>query len=487
MILEVIGRARRRLLWNAVAVEGTRAACLCLGLLILLLLLGTDILDWRYLLFIPAATVVAGASLTWRRIPSATAAARILDRRLGLQDAIATALFFGPGHTAPKVDEGMRQAQLAQTLPLVAAIDLGQTLPLRMPRLVYASAALALIGGGLVGLRYSVRGGLDLRAPATPAIALLIQSVTTQVANLQQWLNPIAPEIKGNDHSKDQAQLNDKTPSQSNPNFSDPQDVSRGNEPGLEKQDSKMASDDSPQGQLEASGEEQADRDGDSAQSDRTGRQGEPGQRDQRSAAKQDASGAGAESSVLNKVRDTVANLLSAMKPQSGGRGGTRAEFDRNSPKQDGQSSRGDDQQAGTASASEGQDRGDASSGRKDGSTSSAQANGTGADKQSSSGAGGDEGNKEMRLADQRAAMGKISVILGKRAKDVTGTASAEVISGEQALQTRYESRQVKHSGVEDNGERDQVPIELQAYVRQYLQAARGGTSRGETPVPKQK
>jgi hypothetical protein len=487
MILEVIGRARRRLLWNAIALEGARAACLCLGLLVLLLLLGTDILDWRYLLFIPAATMVGGACLTWRRIPSADEAARMLDRRLGLQDAIATALFFGPGHTARKVDEGMRQAQLAQTLPLVAAIDLGKTLPLRMPRLIYAGAALAVIGGGLVGLRYSVKGWLDLRAPATPAIALLIQNVTAEVANLQQWLNPMTPEIKGNDHPTEQAELNAKDTSQSNPNSNNPGDTSRSNEPGVEKQDSKMASDDPPDGQTEASGEEESARDGDSPQqSDHTGRRGEQRQRDQRSSANQDASGPGAESSVFNKVRDTVANLLSAVKPQSGGRGGNRAEFDRNSPKQDGQSGRGEDQD-GTASASEGQDRGDGSPGRKDGSTSSAQANGTGADKQSSSGAGGDEGNKEMRLADQRAAMGKISVILGKRAKDVTGTASAEVISGEQALQTRYESRQVKHSGVEDNGERDVVPIELQAYVRQYLQAARSGTSRGETPALKQK
>jgi hypothetical protein len=486
MILKVIARARRRLLWNAVAVEGTRAACLSLGLLVLLLLLGTDILDWRYLLFIPAATMLAGASLTWRRIPKADEAARILDWCLGLHDAIATALFFGPGHTAPKVDEGMRQAQFAQTLPLVAAIDLGKALPLRMPRLVYASAALALIGGGLVGLRYSVQGGLDLRAPATPAIALLIQSVTAQVANLQQWLNHIAPEMERTDRGTEQAKLNEKDRSQSDPNSRNPGDTSRGNEPGVEKQDSKMALDDPPAGQRDTSGEEQSAREDDSPeQSDRAGREGERGQRDQRSSAKQDVSGAGTESSVLNKVRDTVANLLSAMKLQPGGRG--IAELDRNSPKQDGKSGPGDGQQDGTASPSQGEDRGDALSGRKDGSTSSAQANGTGADRQSRSGAGSDEGNKQVRLAEQRAAMGKISVILGKRAKDVTGTASAEVISGEQALQTRYESREVKHSGVEDNGERDEVPIELQAYVRQYLQAARSGTSRGETPVPKQK
>src|SRR4051794_32738682 len=100
MILEVISRARRRLLWNAVTVEGARAVCFSLGILVLLLLLGTDILDWRYLLFIPTATMVAGTCRTWRRIPDRYQAAQILDRRLGLQDALSTALYYRPGRTS---------------------------------------------------------------------------------------------------------------------------------------------------------------------------------------------------------------------------------------------------------------------------------------------------------------------------------------------------------------------------------------------------
>jgi len=78
-------------------------------------------------------------------------------------------------------------------------------------------------------------------------------------------------------------------------------------------------------------------------------------------------------------------------------------------------------------------------------------------------------------------------VILGKRSKEVTGDTSMEVVSGEQTLQTRYQSRQAKHAGVEDTGERDEVPIELQSYVRRYLQAAKAGASRNETSGTKQK
>ncbi|HXA50882.1 MAG TPA: hypothetical protein VNV86_11280 [Candidatus Acidoferrum sp.] len=483
----MIARARRRMVWNAITVEGARAVCLSLGILVLLLLLGTDILDWRYLLFIPITTMVGGTCLTWRRIPGLYETAQILDRRLGLHDAISTALFYRPGHTSRIVDEGMRQAQHAQALPLAAAIDLRNALPLRMPRLIYAGAALALIGGGLVGLRYRVQGGLDLRAPATPSIAFLIQSVTQQVANLEEWLRQLEPELQRGDQGTKEAKLTEKDASGTDPNSRNPAEAGRGDEPGVEKPDSKMALDDPPAGQRDAAGDEQAGNEGNSPQqSDRLGKQGEQG-REQRSSANQGASSEGSESSLLNKVRDTMANLLSAMKPQSGGRGGTRAEMDRTSPKKDGKSDAGERQQDGQGSPSQADELGDGSPGRKDASPSSGQATGAGADKQLGTGAGQNEGDKELRLAEQRAAMGKISVILGKRSKEVTGDTSMEVVSGEQTLQTRYQSRQAKHAGVEDTGERDEVPIELQSYVRRYLQAAKAGASRNETSGTKQK
>lgn len=501
MILEVIARARRRLVWNAVTAEGARAVCLSLGILVLLLLLGADILDWRYLLFIPAATMVAGTCVMWRRIPSRYAAAQILDRRLGLQDALSTALFYRPGQTSRKVDEGMRQAQQIQTLALAAAIDIRKALPLRMPRLVYTGAALALIGGGLVGLRYRVLGGLDLHAPATPAIAHLIQSVTEQVASLQEWLKQLEPEVQAANKATKQGKVSDEDPSASGPNSKNPTDTGRGDEATAEKQDSKMASDDPPAGQREQSGEEQPGSEGNSQeQGDREGKQGQQGQ-GQRSAANQDASGAGSENSLMNKVKDTMANLLSAMKPQAGGNGGNRAEANANANSQKNGGKPGADdrqQQDGQSASAQAEGQGDGSQGKKDASRSPGQATGAGADKQPGTGAGRDEGNKELRLAEQRAAMGKISVILGKRSKDVNGSASMEVVSGEQTLQTRYENRQAKHSGVEDTGERDEVPIELQDYVRHYLQAAKAGSAGkstgsasrgavGETSVSKQK
>jgi hypothetical protein len=281
-----------------------------------------------------------------------------------------------------------------------------------------------------------------------------------------------------------QGKVSDEDPSASGPNSKNPTDTGRGDEASAEKQDSKMASDDPPPGQRDQAGEEQPGSEGNSPeQGDREGKQGQQGQ-GQRSSANQEASGAGSESSLLNKVKDTMANLLSAMKPKDGGSGGNRTEANANanSQKKNGKSGADDRQQDGSASSSQAAEQGDgAAQGKKDASRSPGQATGAGADKQPGTGAGRDEGNKELRLAEQRAAMGKISVILGKRSKDVKGSTSMEVVSGEQTLQTRYENRQAKHLGVEDAGERDEVPIELQNYVRHYLQAAKAGVAGKST------
>ena len=73
--------------------------------------------------------------------------------------------------------------------------------------------------------------------------------------------------------------------------------------------------------------------------------------------------------------------------------------------------------------------------------------------------------------------MGKISVILGKRSKESRDRLDGSRL-GEQELTTRYQNLQSKHAAVEDRGERDVVPVELQDYVRQYLQAAKESALR---------
>jgi hypothetical protein len=487
MILDVIARARRRLLWNAMAAESARAVCTGLGLLILLLLLGTDILGWRCLLLISAATLAVGVYLTWRRLPDNGSAAQLLDSRLGLRDAISTALFFWPARPPRQFDEGMRQAQRAYAQAIAARIDVRAALPLKLPRAVYAGAALALLAGGLFGLRYGVQGRLDLKAPAAPAVAHLIEAVKAQLANLEQLLQELAPDRPGGERGAQQAKLEKKSDSQPGPNAGAPTQNNDGEAQSAQKQDSAMALDESSENQSEQGGpqEGRGDQSANGEQSARQGNNNGPQRRQDQGSAAGDSSASNSDSSLLNKARDTLANLLSAVKPQSGGRNGNPMDMESNARQQSGKSNgkpgAGERPQDAAASSAQGDQQGTQSAQQGAGSPSPGQSQGTESDKQPGSGAGRDEGDRQIRRADQLAAMGKISQILGKRSRDVTGATSVEVVSGEQELTTRYENRKAKHVEVQDHAERDEVPVELQSYVRKYFQEVRTAANSGRS------
>jgi len=89
------------------------------------------------------------------------------------------------------------------------------------------------------------------------------------------------------------------------------------------------------------------------------------------------------------------------------------------------------------------------------------------------SGVGKADGDKSIKDAQQLQAMGKISEILGKRAKDIAGEVMVEVNGGKQQLRTQYTNSTAKHT--ESGGEihRDEVPLHHQHYVQQYFEEVR--------------
>ncbi len=95
------------------------------------------------------------------------------------------------------------------------------------------------------------------------------------------------------------------------------------------------------------------------------------------------------------------------------------------------------------------------------------------ATKQPGSGIGSEDGNKDIRQAEQLAAMGKISELIGKRSAAVTGEATVEVQTTSQQLHTAYVQSGAEHSqgGAEIN--RDEIPVALQPYVEQYFDQLR--------------
>src|SRR5438270_1255106 len=94
MIEALIRRARRRYVGNVPLAHAAYAASAAMGGVILLLIAGTQVLDWPFLLALSAGAVILGAYRTLRRVPSLYTVAQLIDQRLLLSDTLSTALFF---------------------------------------------------------------------------------------------------------------------------------------------------------------------------------------------------------------------------------------------------------------------------------------------------------------------------------------------------------------------------------------------------------
>ena len=254
---------------------------------------------------------------------------------------------------------------------------------------------------GLVGWRYSVHGRLDLRQPASPVFTHLINELKTQVANLEQFLKQFEPDRPQLDKATMQAGLTEKPEADSKSDSKGPAQPGGGEEPQAEKQDSSMALDKPPGNQGEGAGEPKSANNGNGAEQPNS--EGEQGRQDGGSSSG-DANSSGSESSMMNKVRDTVANLLSSMKPQSGNRsGGNRMETEgkararRQIERQEGRR-----RPAGEAQASPRREIRSRET-RKPGRAARHRWASSGEpDKQAGTGAGRDEGEKRIKLAEKR-------------------------------------------------------------------------------------
>ena len=205
MLSEVIARARRRLLWNALAFHFAIAVTVALAVLSLLLFLGTDILDWRWLIIVPATPLAAGAWIAFRRLPASYPTAQLVDRRLKLADSLSTALFFAVPNPSRRCDDEARQAQQADATRIAASVDLRQAIPIRFPRASYLAVLPAIVAAGLFDLRYRFDARLDLRPPLAAIVQQLLQDVTSELAKLEDQLQRLlTPDPQKDEEAKKQ-------------------------------------------------------------------------------------------------------------------------------------------------------------------------------------------------------------------------------------------------------------------------------------------
>ena len=479
----LVRQARRRVLGNQLFAQGANAGSAALVAFILLLLFGSQTLSWWVALAIPVAAASFGIFRVKRQMPSRYAVAQLVDGRLGLADHLSTALYFSEVDPGAQVAPDVRRAQFEEAARLAQTVEVRRAVPYTVPRAVYLMAGLALVAGSLFALRYGLSRRLDLRQPLA---SFLPESLTggklVHRAGNERRRSRQTPETPddGSTPSNQDRQSPGQDPNQE---FQTPGESATDAIAGMdaksvpmqkagERNDTEMASDD-------------ADSEGEGA-NDKNGEEGQDGQQGGKSAQsgkprngeKREAGNAGESSSLMNKLKDAFQNLLSKAKPQqNSAQHGKDQKSAAGKPQQgsqpngkDGQSRNGS-QQGDAQEGEDGQEAKNSESaqqGKGQGKSDSEQAS-----KQPGSGIGSQDGDKAIRNAEQLAAMGKISEILGKRSATISGEATVEVQTTNQQLRTPYAQKGAEHTQGGAEISRDEVPVALQPYVQQYFEQVR--------------
>jgi len=481
-LLNLVSRARRRFLHNELMAQGANAASAALMAFILLLLLGTQILDWRGIVSVTTLAAAAGLYRARKRLPAPYAVAQAVDRRLGLADTISTALYFNQEAAPAGPSPEIRELQMEQAGRMAGSADVRAAVPYRVPRAAYLVGALMVIAGSLFALRYGLSSRLDFK----PTLASMLPYQLPWHERVDAARNMQRPPQLADPQDDSGATL--ANPDQDPAGEPDPtaNDNSDGEgDPNAEKSSAskgqaKPGEKGGPGG--DADQEAQAEQGNDPQGGENAGQQGNNKQdANKQSAGKPEQANSGENSSLVNKVKDLFQNLLSSVKPPQTNPGNQQQNSDpnnqqgkgqQNAGKQDGKN--GQQQNNGNPGDSEeGQNGEQAKSpqdpqGKGNGKSDSQQAS-----KQPGSGIGNQNGDKTIKQAEDLAAMGKITELFGKRSASITGEATVEVEATSQQLHTPYAPRGAEHSQNGAEISRDEIPVAIEAYVQQYFEQVR--------------
>jgi hypothetical protein len=457
---ELLRRAQRRVLIQLLADKGAMALVVMLGGAVLLLLAGTQILDWYWLLLLGAAGFGVGAYQIRGRIPSLYRAAQRIDRQAGLADVLSTAQYFHE-HPDPQ-RQSICDLQRSSAESAARQVDLKSALPYHRSRYLIPASALAMAVLVLFGVRYAFLGSLDLRAPLV-AIAM------------DTWFGSDKTEIATNDAKKGAA----------NPEADQPPAPNAAKEEDEKLPESMM---ENPQEaettKTDAGGENKQGKEGDKgkesndqADKDKQGDQQQGDDKNQNGDSKENKEGdqngkqgnSKNESSMFDKVRDALANMLNKMKsdaPKQSQNGESRQNKNQQSSQKQQSENKGDSssqQNSGDQNADSKQEQSDAKGGKPDKPPQQESANSMG-DK---------TGEKTIKDAALLEAMGKITELLGKRQQTLTGEVMVEVGSTKQQLKTPFQQQQAPHQDSGSELHRDEVPLLYQQFVEQYFEEIR--------------
>ena len=478
------------MLWNEIMAQFAVAASIVMGGLVLLLVFGTQILNWRMPVALGIIALAGGSYRVAARLPSLYQVAISVDRRASLQDVLSTAFHFAdvqgvnPTHIAQ-----LRQAEKA-----AARLPLADAVPFTPPRALYAMAGLGLVASSLFALRYGIEHRLDLQPPlsrvlldtfgmsskdaTTPKSVQKRRGAAKRAEDFLSKLGITLPEAQDQ-----KAGVLDAAPSSALDSVGVPNtELDRSQSLSAKRTDPKGGG--SEKGKAESGGQESGEK-GDSASTGKNPADSPTGSREGPQQGEQAATkpgNASDSSSLMSKLRDAMANMFSKAKPQPNGASQKPSTSQGKPTGAQTQSAEKNAAAAGKGQQSPGQQTQDAQDGEQQGNSEDAQnATGKGAGKsadsqpasQPGSGAGKQDGLKDLKAAEQLAAMGKLSQIIGKRSANVTGDITIEVQSSSQQLRTPYSQRQAQHSQTSGDISRDEVPVALQPYIQQYFEEVR--------------
>jgi hypothetical protein len=499
LIIEFLQRARRRFLWNEVIAQSALGAALLMGGLVLLLVLGTQILDWRVIVALCLVGFGVAVYRMLKRIPSAYRIAVLVDTHAGLHDALSTAYHFSDPANASKTSATVHAVQKAHAESLIPQVDLETAIPFRMPRALYAMGVLGLVASSLFALRYGTSKKLDWSAPLSQ---LIIESLGLKDPEAKQ----LAAKKKNADGSQGEPLDSSGNPipkSEQKKNELDPLSptaLETAGDPDSsgEKMETASKGGDKTDGKDKGGDEGESEKaeggtpqNGKNSNDNPSGSQDGPQQGEQSGGKQSDSN----QSSLLSKMKDAMSNLLSKAKPQSNPQSGDKKQAGQGQQQQKAQNQnqsgeKGSDQKQ----QGESQDSADSQQGEKPGDSDNQQdsqgkGSGKNSDKQASSqpgsGIGKQDGAKEIAAAEQKAAMGKLSEIIGKRAANVSGEMMLDNQSGPQQLRTQYSKSSATHSASGGEISRDEVPVSLQGYVQQYFDEVRKAERAPAKQAPK--
>lgn len=455
-----------------------------MGGAILLMLIGTQILDWYWVLLLAVASLGIGIYRLRKTIPSQYRLAQRIDRRLNLADALSTASHFARADALGH--EAVRDRQRQDAEEIARGVDVRVGVPFARPRYAISAVALAAVAFGLFAVRYAVTGKLDMHQSLVQIALDTFFPAKAQVAknrlpkgmkspDLDQG-SPDVPTTENEQNPETMLNADDTQPDAAN---ADAMDQSK----SASKQGSQ--SDQPEPGQGNDKGADKGDKQGQN-DPNQEGKQGES--KDGKQNAKDGKQGQGNESSsMIDKLKDAMANMLNKMK--SSQKDGQQSQQNAQNDQQKGsQDKSGKGQQSDKKNESSASSQSDQSADGSDKSQSAdAKGQEKGSDKQASpdakSGIGSADGDKAAKEAAELAAMGKISEILGKRSQNVTGEVMVEVGSTKQQLKTPWAQKQAAHVEAGSEIHRDEVPLMYQPFVQQYFEEIRKSAPAAKGPA----